>query len=276
MLNCQRAVAVFLAGDEGSCPVNWRLVLPPSWDGDAERRSKTKVPGHERAQAAWRYILDALDEIIDEWGVAPAPVVVDIGNDPGMGALLRGLEERGLRYLVGVSALAPAVPAGRTEPVVGAPRPPTVGQLAAMAAKRGRTTLSWRDGDAGKLSSSQFVVATVPGSVGPDEIRQGRALVRSRQVLADWPWGQDRPRALWLTNLGATGIVEMTTLLRARQQVTDDADLLIEEIGIRHFEGRSYQGWHHHVTLASIAHGYRLVRRLDEQQFVAEWLRPYA
>jgi hypothetical protein len=270
MLNCQRAIAVFLAGEDGSCPVNWRLIMPPSWDEDTERRAKTRVPAAERSQAAWRYMLDVLDEMIGDWDLPRIPIVVDVGNDPGVSSLLRGLEERGLHYLVGVCALTPAVPASCTTPDPA--RQFTVGQLAAAAAKRVRSALAWHGAEAAPVASAQFVVATVPGSAAPEEIRSGNTLVLPRRVLAEWPPGLNRPRSQWLTNLGGTGVVEMTSLLRIRQQVADDVQRLVEEIGIRHFEGRSYQGWHHHVTLASIAHGYLAIRHLDRKRLLEELL----
>jgi SRSO17 transposase len=124
----------------------------------------------------------------------------------------------------------------------------------------------------GQEATPRFVVAAVPGSAV--EIREGTTLLRPRLVLAEWPPELSRPRAQWLTNLGPSGMAEMTGLLRARQQVTDDVDRLVEDIGIRHFEGRSYQGWHHHVTLASIAHAYRFIRHQDEHRMVAELLCP--
>ncbi|WP_309110609.1 transposase [Saccharothrix sp.] len=279
MLNCQRAVGVFLAGDEGAGAVDWRLVMPKSWDHDADRRAKTRVPEDERSRPVWQYLLDAFDEMTGNWGLPAAPVVVDLSSDPGVFPLLSGLEERGMRYLAQVSTAMPLLPVN----LVGGPgavgsrnQPRTVGQLVAAAARRGRSTLSWRDERTGAVSTSDFVVATLPGHAAMGDGRPGR-LPWLRHVLAEWPVGQVRPSAVWLTNLGAAGIREMVSLLRAAGHADTEVARLAEEFGLRHFEGRSFPGWHHHVTLVSAAHGFRLLQELERAGYPEErLLRPYA
>ncbi|ROP35200.1 IS701 family transposase [Saccharothrix texasensis] len=273
MLNCQRAIGVFLAGDHGSTPVNWRLVLPKAWDDDAERRVRSRLPEQERSKPTWQYLLDLFDETIGDWGMPAAPVVVDLSSDPGAFPLLGGLEERRLPYLAQVSAAMPALPVNIVGSAGGGR---TIGELVAAAAKRGRTKLSWRDEKTGELVGSDFVVTAMPGHTGPVAGPHGRGLPRVRHVLAEWPVGHARPRSVWLTNLGATGVREMVGLLRARAQVEVDVNRLTEEVGLRHFEGRSFQGWHHHVTLVSAAHGFHVMRELERQGFTEERLRPYA
>ena len=269
MLNCQRAVGVFLADEDGSSPVNWRLVLPQGWDDDVDRRAKARVPDSERSRPAWRYVLDAIDEMTGEWGLPAAPVVVDLSGDPAGGRLLEELEARGLHYLARVPAATPALPASLVGPNTA---PPTVGRLVAAASKRGRRTLSWRESATGEMVTSNFVVATVPGIPSAGDPARGRVIPKLRHVVAEWPTGHQRPRGVWLTNLGGTGIVDLVGLLEVRDRVESDLGRLTEEFGLRHFEGRSFQGWHHHVTLASVAQGYGLVR----DRIADEWLRPYA
>lgn len=257
ILNCQRALAVFLAGDEGGGAANWRLIMPRSWDGAEGRRAKTGVPRHERAQPDWQYLLGALDEMVGDWGLPPAPVLLSLSNDRDVHPLLRGLEERGLSYLVKVPPATSLAVAG------GADRAPSAGQLAAMAARRGLTTLAWTDGPGGGLIRSRYVTTAVPGLPTVGGIGRGVAQRRSRLVLGEWPAGRAALGSVWLTDLGGTGTVELAGLLRTRRQVALDVEDLTEGAGLRHFEGRSFRGWHHHVTLASVAHGYQLVRRLD-------------
>ncbi|QFZ24666.1 IS701 family transposase [Saccharothrix syringae] len=269
MLNCQRAVGVFMAGEHGATPVNWRLLLPKAWDTDLARRAKARVPDEERSRRTWEYLLDCFDEMTGTWGTPAAPVVVDLSGDPGMLPLLGGLEERGMRYLAQVSTATPVAPAGAPH------RPRTVGQLITAAAGRGRTTLSWRDEDTGAVTTSDFVAATLPGPTAADN-RPGR-LPWVRHVLAEWPIGQHRPRAVWTTNLGVTDIREPVRLLRAASRVEVEGPRLAEEFGLRHFEGRSFQGWHHHVTLVSAAHGYELLRELATRGYdEGRLLRPRA
>jgi SRSO17 transposase len=271
MLNCQRGLAVFLAGEQGAVPVDWRLLMPKAWDEDAERRAKTRVPDDEKSKATWQYLLDAFDEMTGSWGLPAMPVVVDLSGDPAMVPLLGGLEERGMSYLAEVSA---SMPVSSVNVVGTARQPRTVGQLVAAAAQRGRTTLAWRDERTGGITTSDFVVAPLPRHL-PADGRPAR-LMRPRHVLAEWPEGHNRPRAVWTTNLGATGIRELVSLLRARGQAEAQCARLAEEFGLRHFEGRSFQGWHHHVTLVSAAHGYRVLQEMERDGFAEELLRPYA
>ncbi|MFD1148296.1 IS701 family transposase [Saccharothrix hoggarensis] len=273
MLNCQRAFGVFLAGDPGAVPVNWRLVMPKAWDTDVERRAKTRVPDDERSKPAWQYLLDAFDEMTGNWGLPAAPVVVDLSSDQSVFPLLGGLEERGMGYLAQVSTSTPVLPVN----LVGAQNQPrTIGQLVAAAARRGRTTLSWRDEATGAVTTSDFVVATLMGQAAAPDGRPGR-VPRLRHVVAEWPAGQARPRAVWTTNLGAGGIRELVGLLRVRGEVEGQVTRLTEEFGLRHFEGRSFQGWHHHVTLVSAAHAYGLLKGTERAGYREErLLRPHA
>jgi hypothetical protein len=272
MLNCQRALGVFMADEQGAAPVNWRLVMPRSWDEDADRRAKTRVPEDERSKTGWQYLLDSFDEMTGNWGLPAAPVVVDVSSDPGVFPLLGGLEVRGMRYLAQVSTTMPVLPVNL---VGGQNQPRTVGQLVAAAARRGRTTLAWRDEATGATTTSDFVVATLPGHAVSGQGKPAR-MSWLRHVLAEWPVGQARPRAVWMTNLGVTGIREMVGLLRAQEQADAQVTRLTEEYGLRHFEGRSFQGWHHHVTLVSAAHAFGLLRDVEHEGLTRERLRPYA
>src|ERR671914_2111733 len=77
--NCQIGVSVNAASDAASCPLDWRIFLPESWDGDQERRRKAHVPDQVRHREKWRLALDMLDELIDAWGLPKLPVVADSG-----------------------------------------------------------------------------------------------------------------------------------------------------------------------------------------------------
>ncbi|EOD67351.1 IS701 family transposase, partial [Amycolatopsis vancoresmycina] len=128
VLNCQLGLAVFLACDEGSVPVDWRLQLPREWDEDSGRRTRSRVPPGERHRPRWAHVMEMLDEMLDGWDLPALPVLVDARHERHVEALLRGLERRGLRYVVQVSEDTPvagAVPAA----ALGAPQPGTAGEL---------------------------------------------------------------------------------------------------------------------------------------------------
>jgi hypothetical protein len=229
-----------------------------------------------------------------DWDLMPAPIVVDARQAPQVERLIGGLEERGLCYLVQVaenmsattmaptarslstrsgSAMSPvtrapgarpgtAMPISMRSPAAG---PPTLGEVAAQSVKRSGVTLSWRDGAGGRLTRSQFVIAPVPGPVTPRQLAPGRPPRGSRRVLAEWKPGRRGPKAVWLTNLNASRLPDLIELITLRRRAGEELTELSEESGLRHFEGRSFGGWHHHVTLVSAAHAYRLLQRLEDR-----------
>ncbi|MGW0807710.1 IS701 family transposase [Nonomuraea sp. NPDC002799] len=234
-LNCQLALAVLLVGDAGACPVDWRLLLPKSWDQDTERRALAGVPDTIRHQPRPRHIVDSVDEMRTVAGLRPAPVIVPAEQSPDVLRMVHALEERGLPYLVRVAGNTP-LPGGVT-----------AGALAKRTAESGGLTL-WRDG-AGR---SRFTSAL---------LRHRRAVPSNdRKLIVEWA-DRGRPlRSMWMTNLTHTDLYDLTGLINLRHNAADGLARMTAESGLRHFEGRSFRGWHHHVTLASIAWGYRLRR----------------
>ncbi len=84
-----------------------------------------------------------------------------------------------------------------------------------------------------------------------------------RWLLAEWPRGKAEPTKYWLASLPeTTPIVELVRLARSRWRVEQDDRELKGALGLDHFEGRSWAGWHHHVTLVSVAHGFLTLERL--------------
>jgi SRSO17 transposase len=255
VLNCQLGLAVSLTGDFGSCPVNWRLQLPPSWDDDPARRSRARLPDSQRHRPRWCSILDAVEEMILAWDLPMAPVIVDATDEPDVEFLLRGLEERDIPYVVQVPGHTPAGyrRAGSM----------TVGELATGAIRPGATTLKVRTRNERSAAVSRFVATPVPGEPEVARIRAGRLVRRPRHLLAQWTLGLPRPAAVWLTNLSVSRVpelIELVDLVSLRGRAAADLVGLQDEVGLRHFEGRSYRGWHHHVTLASVAGAYQLMR----------------
>ena len=246
-LNCQLGLAVWVAGDEGSVPVNWRLMLPPSWDIDPERRAKAHVPDSERHRPFWEHILDAVDEMVESWGLAPRPVAGDLRHDRQLEPLLRGLEERRLGYALRIADRSPVTSDPHGGPVY-------AGDLMHSAARRlvsppvGHGHAGRHDRRRPPLVVAEAVVpAAAPGSA-------------RRRVLARWPKGRSRPGELWLTNLATEPVPDLLDLMDLAGHTASRCDELRKDSGLDHFEGRSFRGWHHHVTLASVAHAYGVLQ----------------
>lgn len=271
ILNCQLGLSVFLAGEDGNCPVNWRLLLPPSWDDDAERRDRAHLPDDERYVPRWRQLLDAVDEMVADWDLIPAPIVVDAHLHPQVEPLLAGLEARGLSYLVQVAESTPIDPAPASSPPS---RTRTMGEIIAQWANRSGLTLSWPGGPGGRLIRSQFVVALLPHSSTPHDMMVAGPR-RQRRVIADWSPNRRRSKAMWVTNLSASRLPSLINLIILRRRTGEELGRLSEESGLRHFEGRSFRGWHHHVTLVSAAHGYLMLEGLSDQATADERVSQY-
>jgi len=156
--NCQVGVSIHAATDQASCPINWRLFLPESWDANQARRRAAHLPERVRHRPKWQLALDMLDEL-GGWGLAPPVVVTDAGYGES-GGLRLGLEERGLAYVVQVKGTTSAYPEAvhqQLAPYAGRGRPPraryrtrrsSLAQLVAKAGRPAAKTVAWREGPA--------------------------------------------------------------------------------------------------------------------------------
>ena len=268
-VNCQLGLAVFMANTEASCPVNWRLVLPRCWADDDTRRARTHVPEEEQHRSLWSCALDAVDEMVTSWALAPAPVVVDASSHADAAELIEGLELRGLRYLVRIPAETGVAPVNG--------RRFTAGEVAMLAARRGQLTMSWRDPATRRVGASRWILAMIPNAENVVQMAPHAAYRRMRRIAAEWVLGSAAPSSVWLTNMHNARLPELAALTRLRRRTGEDMTRLHDGFGLRHFEGRSFRGWHHHVTLASAAHAYASMSIVDED-YADELatLRPYA
>ncbi|MGT2525786.1 IS701 family transposase [Streptomyces nojiriensis] len=281
--NCQVAVSVHAATDTASCPPQWRLFLPRSWDTDADRRTSTRVPSEVTHREKWRLALDMLDTLA-EWDMRPPVVVADAAY--GTNAHLRaGLDDRGIHYVLAVRADVSAHPLDaepeappRKGPVGCWPQPryrqpaPSVATLAAGLETSTFTTVTWRQGTRGQLKSRFASVRVRPAGKAVE--RPIKAAASSEQgwwdgvlpdcwLLIEWPGGAEAPTDYWLSSLPAdTPITELVRLAKVRWRIEHDCRELKHGLGLDHFEGRSWPGWHHHVTLVTAAQAFLTEQRL--------------
>lgn len=261
-VNCQLGLTTWLAGEGGAVPVNWRLMLPAGWDTDLARRAKAHLPASERHRPCWEHILDSVDEMVESWKLTPRPVVSDRRHDRRLEPLLRGLEERHLAYAVRISDRTPvAVPTARGAQL-------RAGDLIRSAA-RGLTTTPPDPGPGVRRerrgSSLSVAQAFIPSDAAVHRTEPTRS--RRRRVVARWPHGRAQPGQLWLTNMATAPMSELLGILNVAERAILESNGLRAHSGLDHFEGRSFRGWHHHVTLASVAHAHRVLpthRRLLE------------
>lgn len=281
--NCQVAVSVHAVPDTASCPLQWRLFLPPEWDADTERRLRTGVPDAVRHREKWQLALDALDETA-AWGMRPPVVVADAAY--GQNALFRaGLTERGLDHVVAIRAdavvhPASAIPAalawtGTGRPSVARYREAAV-SVAALAAARGRDAfadVTWRRGSRGPMRSRFLRLRVRPAGRTVGRLAREAAAAEGRAwdgvlpeagLLVRWPDGAEHPTDYWLFELPEeTLTAEVVRLAKIRWRIEHDYREMKHGLGLDHFEGRSWTGWHHHVPLVTAAHAFLTEQRLS-------------
>jgi SRSO17 transposase len=269
--NCQIGVSINAVTAQASCPLDWRLFLPAEWDADP-RRAACRVPDDVGHRPKWQLALDMIDELIG-WGIEPAPVLGDSAY--GDATQLRlGLEHREIPYVLAVKHTTSALPEqaerrrpdypGRGRPAAARYRRPfsNLVELARAADPGVWVEVGWREGTRGPMRSRFLAIRVRPANVklrhaDPD----GELPVR--WLLTEWPDGKDAPTDYWLSNLPAdTTIEDMVALAKLRWRVEQDYRELKDALGLDHFEGRSWPGWQHHVTLVSVAHGFLTGERL--------------
>ena len=299
--NCQIGVSVHLVTEGSSCAADWRLFCPESWDdtaladpvaaaGAARRRQRAGIPDEVRHREKWRLALDMIEEMAGPcgWGVldlataagGPRPVVsADIGY--GDNALFRQqLTAAGWPYSVAVKGSTTAhdggaVPQARPygglgqPPKPAYPHPPATLRTLALAHAAQVRPVTWRrgtktsKGNPDAAMTSHFLAIRVrPASRHIP--READRRLPACWLLAEWPPEADEPTGYWLATLPEdTAIAELVRLAKIRWRVEHDYRELKTGLALDHFEGRSFTGWHRHVTLAVLAQAFCTLLRSD-------------
>ena len=299
--NCQVAVSVHLVNERASCAADWRLFCPESWDdaaladpaaaaAAARRRARAGIPDRVRHTEKWRLALEMIDEMTGPggWGVleqitaagGARPVVV---ADAGYGestAFRVELDARGWQYVIAVKGSTSARPGGAVPETLAygglgrpsVPRyrtaPVSLRQLAIAHADQARK-VTWRQGtktthgNPDAAMTSHFIAIRVrPASRRIPRAADGG--LPECWLLAEWPPEADEPTGYWLSDLPAdTPIAKLVRLAKIRWRVEHDYRELKTGLGLDHFEGRSFTGWHRHVTLAVLAQAFITMIRTD-------------
>lgn len=267
--NCQLAIAVTLTHGPYTVPVNWRLMVPDSWGRDQDRRLRARMPGHELPRPYWQYQIEVLDDMSLEWGLPAAPVLTDTSHRNNVDAFLEALDLRRQPYLVqvspslGVAYDPPARPPTRPGPppaAGGVGWQGTVGELTKRTGGSARETVEWRSEDDSRVLRSQFLQIPVRGlpshSTRNDWAPSGAG---ERRLISEWPLGKGEPRGHWITNITDRPLSELVELAKLRHLAAPRMEKFAQAYGLRDYEGRTFAGWHHHVTLATAAYTYAVL-----------------
>ena len=267
--NCQVAVSLHQVGPEESTILGWRLYLPESWIQDAERRAEAGIPGAVGFRTKGQLALELIDEAL-AWGLRGGVVLADTAYGE-VTEFREGLEARQRPYVVGIPSplgvwtkpprrhKLKARGRGRPPSVYhyGEQRPSSVREVAEKA--RGWKQVRWREGTKGWLES-RFYACRVQPSHGFNE---GRPPHKQVWLLVEWPRAEPQPTKYFLCDLPAHYTLRrLVRIAKGRWKIEQDYQQLKEELGLDHYEGRSWTGWHHHVTLVMLAHAFLTLEKL--------------
>jgi len=270
---CQIAVSLHAVSTKGTVPLGFRLYLPEDWCADPVRRREAKIPA-DVVFATKPTLGGDLVARAAGWKIRRAPVLGDqaYGNDA---KLRTRLHDDGIDYVLSVGpecdvyapgtvfAVPPRKPGsrGRAPSVLKtAAEPRSIDELVTGLDPDAFQTVAFRD-TAGAQLHSRFAFVRVIAANPIDRLREAP---REEWLIVEWPAGHQAPSDYWLSNLPAdTEPEQLARLARLRWMIELDYKQLKGELGLDHYEGRSYAGFHHHCTLVTAAHGFLTLERAD-------------
>jgi SRSO17 transposase len=277
--NCQVAVTLDLGTEESSTPLDWALYLPEQWINDPFRRKEAGIPEEVTFRTKPELALDLVDEV-KGWGLEGRLVLADSAYGDVF-EFRQGLRSRELDYVVQVSGglmawtkdphpAKPPMKRGGKVPrkrfyANDFPPPRSLCQIAKELPSGSWKTVTWREGTKGPLTSrfARLVVWMANGLV------QGKTMqVPGEELLIEWPEGDKDPWKYWLSSLPPqrTSFRGLVRKAKGRFRIEQDYEELKGEVGLDHFEGRSWQGWHHHVTLVTLAYAFLMLERIGNKK----------
>jgi SRSO17 transposase len=263
--NCQVAVSLSIANHSASLPVAYRLYLPKTWAEDGARRDKAGVPLDIGFKTKPELALEQI-EWACEAGLPRGVVLMDVayGNDS---RLRTGMTALGLSYVAAIQPNTLMWPSGtgpkrRGKPLnnTGRRDEPDLTSAKEMALglpKRAWRTIRWREGSADWLCSR---FARVRVGVGHNQLIP--ELLLQEWLLIEWPAGEVEPTKYWLSTLPANlSFRRLVDFAKLRWRIERDYQELKQEVGLGHYEGRGWRGFHHHATLCIAAYGFLVSER---------------
>jgi len=271
--SCQIAVSLHAVSTKGTVPLGFRLYVPEDWCADPARRKETKIP----ASVEFARKPTIAGELVTRsagWKIRRAPVLGDqaYGNDT---KLRTRLHDDGIEYVLSIgpecTVFDPGtvftVPErkpgsrGRAPSLLRADRKPrSITELLGDLDPDAFQTVAFRDIDGGQLHS-RFALVRV---IAANPVEQRHRDPREEWLIIEWPEGHEAPSDYWISNLPADTTPEaLARLARLRWMIELDYKQLKGELGLDHYEGRSYRGFHHHCSLVTAAHGFLTLQRAD-------------
>jgi SRSO17 transposase len=271
--NCQIGVSVHAVGAKGTVALGWALYLPQEWCEDRERRKKAKIPEEIEFETKPELAVQLVERAAG-WKIVTAPILGDCAYGKNT-ALRERINDAGLQYVLSVSEEV-GVFAPETSFEVPQPRdtglgrqkirprpdrePEQIGELIKRLGPEHFKTVTFRDGPDGKRKRSRFCFLRVRAA--NDWEKRTPFPPREEWLIVEWPKRRKAPTDYWLSNLRAdTKHEQLARLARLRWKIELDYKQLKGELGLDHYEGRSWLGWYHHTALVTAAHGFLTLER---------------
>ncbi len=271
--NCQAAVSLSVATWSSSLPIAWRLYLPETWCQDDERRQQAGVLEEIRFQTKPEIALEQIRQAVAQ-KIPGGVVLADAGYGHGM-PFRDALTQLGLTYVVGIESATGVWGPGR-QPLPAPPRQPGRGatpkrlqrdadhqpvsakELARNLPTTAWKEIGWRQGSQGRLRSRFAAVWVRPAH---RDYRRSEPYPEE-WLLIEWPKGASEPTKYWFSSLPEkTSLRALVKIAKHRWIIERDYEELKQELGLGHYEGRSWRGFHHHATLCIAAYGFLVAER---------------
>jgi SRSO17 transposase len=249
--NCQVAVTLSIANHHASLPIAYQLYLPKEWADDKARRKKAHVPPSIRFKTKPQIALEQIRAALQA-GVPPGVMLMDAGY--GNNSILRrAITALGLTYVANIQTTTKVRPVREDDPK---PSRVSVETLALGLPKKAWRTVTWREGTNKKLRS-RFARIRVRASP-----TRGESRFAEETLLIEWPKDEAKPTKYWLATVDPDMLLtQLVDIAHMRWRIEHDYRDLKQEIGLGHYEGRGWTGFHHHGTLCIAAYGFLISER---------------
>ncbi len=270
--NCQNAVSISAANHHASLPIGYRMYLPKEWADDEARRKKAGVPEDVTFKTKPEIALELVKQALED-NIPRGIVLADAGYGADTG-FRDAVTELGLPYAMGIGSgasvwapgtgpLPPKEWSGKGRPPARlrrdeGHRPVTVKALALTLKESDWQTINWREG-VDKHLQSRFARLRVRPAHEDYRLNEPRP---EEWLVIEWPEGEDEPTKYWLSTLDAgISFEKLVDIIKLRWRIERDYQELKQELGLGHYEGRGWRGFHHHATLCIAAYGFLISER---------------
>ena len=268
--NCQIGVSLHAVSERATLPLGWALYLPEDWCADGERRRKAKIPEQVTFQTKPQLGVGLVKQAAG-WAIDRAPVLGDAAY--GENTQLRSeLDSGGIEYVLSINPdttiFAPGAVFAVPDRKPGPGRNPAAHRSDSVAVSVGEYAKTLTDTDfqtvvfrgRGKTRvSSRFAFKRITAA---HPVTRDRVAPREEWLIIEWPEDHDAPSDYWISNLPAGSKPQrLARLARLRWMIELDYRQLKGELGLDHYEGRSYPGWYHHTALVTTSHAFLTLER---------------